>query len=207
MGERTLIFKLIKAGEAMAKQPVVKSTKQSIFLFSDLHPKGQMFAFEGGKESEEYKAMLEKGWVDTPAKLNLPEDMDTGISVEVAKAARPEDLKAMLEAYGFIVLTPEQLKAEAVKMATVAMDLGNFSDEDLIAEAERRGLKEPDQDVEEADASGDQIDSLLEKFNVDPKSLTVAELITLGNTKFDLKLRSNTREDTAIERITAAMNG
>ncbi len=178
--------------------------KVPVFLFNQENPKGQMFKFVGGKQSEEYQAMLEKGWVDTPAKLELPEEMNTGVKVEDAKNARPEDLKGLLESYGFIVLTPEQLKAEAVKMADIAMDIGNFSDEDLIAEAERRGLKEPVIESDEGDS--DKINSLLAQFNEDPESLTKAEHVELGNSLYSLGLRENMKEDTLIAKIKAAMN-
>lgn len=176
--------------------------KVPVFLFNKENPKGQMFKFVGGKQSEEYKAMLENGWVDTPAKLDLPEEMNTGVKVEDAKNARPEDLKGLLESYGFIVLTPEQLKAEAVKMADVAMDIGNFSDEDLIAEAERRGLKES-ASTNEGD---DLIQELLSQFNEDPESLTKAEHVALGNGLYSLGLRENMKEETLIEKIKTAMN-
>lgn len=177
----------------------MSKTKQPIYLFSKECPKGEMFKFEGGTESEEYKAMLEKGWFDSPAHLDLPPENDTGIPEEQAKNASPDDLKKLVESYGFIVVTPEQLKAEAVKMANVALDIENFSDEDLIAEAERRGLKQSDQSAEE-------LNDLIDRFNEDPKALNKDELVALGNNGFTLGLRSNMKEDTLIEKITAALN-
>jgi len=170
-----------------------------IYLFSKEVPKGEMFKFPGGKESAKYKQMLEDGWVTTPAKLDLPQEMKTGVTVEQAKDAHPEDLKRLLESYGFIVVTPEQLKAEAVKMAEVAMDIENFSDKDLIAEAERRGLKQGE--------GSDLIQELLSQFEENPESLTKAEHVALGNTLYSLGLRENMKEDTLIEKIKAAMNG
>jgi len=176
------------------------TTLVPIYLFSKEVPKGEMFKFPGGKESDKYKKMLEDGWVTTPAKLDLPQEMKTGVTIEQAKDAHPEDLKKLLESYGFIVLTPEQLKAEAVKMADIAMDIENFSNEDLIAEAERRGLK--DSGVE----SDSAIEALQETFDENPTDLTKDELVMLGNGKFQLGLRSNMKEDTLIEKIKAAMN-
>jgi hypothetical protein len=181
--------------------------KVPVFLFNQENPKGQMFKFVGGKQSEEYQAMLEKGWVDTPAKLELPEEMNTGVKIEDAKNARPEDLIGIIQSYGFLVLTPEQLKAEAVKMADVALDIGNFSDEDLIAEAERRGLKESNQGNSGDVGSMTELEELRDKFNEDPESLTKAEHVELGNSLYSLGLRENMKEDTLIAKIKAAMNG
>lgn len=176
-----------------------------IYLFSKESPKGEMFKFPGGKESDKYKKMLEDGWVTTPAKLDLPQEMKTGVTVEQASEAHPEDLKKLLESYGFIVLTPEQLKAEAVKMAEVAMDIENFSNEDLIAEAERRGLKESKQ--AEGQEGEHDLDVLYAQFEENPESLTKAEHVVLGNSLYSLGLRENMKEDTLIEKIKAAMNG
>lgn len=170
-----------------------------IYLFSEEVPKGEMFRFKGGKDSEEFKAMLDKGWVESPAKLDLPPSMDTGLSMEQVKNASPDDLKKLVESYGFIVVTPEQLKAEAVKMAAVALDVSNFSDEDLIAEAERRGLKQ-------SDIVADELNELTDQFNEDPESLNKDELVALGNNGFKLGLRSNMKEATLIEKIKEAMN-
>ena len=172
--------------------------KSLIYLFNEEFPKGQMFKIEGGEDSEEYKSLILKGWVDTPAKLDLPEEMDTGVTEEQAKNARPEDLKAMLESYGFIVVTPEQLKAEAVKMAEVALDIENFADEDIIAEAERRGLKQ-------SSAPADVVNSLFDRFQENPEELDKEELVELGNVGYTLGLRMNMKEETMIEKIKAAI--
>jgi len=176
------------------------TTLVPIYLFSKEVPKGEMFKFPGGKESAQYKQMLEDGWVTTPAKLDLPQEMKTGVTVEQASEAHPEDLKKLLESYGFIVLTPEQLKAEAVKMADIAMDIENFSNEDLIAEAERRGLKDSGGESDGA------IEALQETFDENPTDLTKDELVMLGNGKFQLGLRSNMKEETLIAKITEALN-
>ena len=172
--------------------------KTPIYLFSQECPKGEMFKFAGGKDSEEFKQKLAEGWVTTPAKLDLPKEMNTGVTTEQAAEAHPEDLKKLLESYGFIVVTPEQLKAEATKMADVAMDIENFSDDDIIKEAERRGLK---------DSGGDDyLQELLSQFDDNPESLTKSEHVALGNGMFSLGLRENMKEDTLIEKITTAMS-
>jgi hypothetical protein len=78
--------------------------------------------------------------------------------------------------------------------------MDNFSDEDLIAEAERRGLKKaPENETE--------LDALQERFDNDPKELIKDELVKLGNDKFKLGLRSNFNEDTLISKIAEAMKG
>lgn len=162
--------------------------KKSVYLFNDEFPKGQMF----NVTKEEEEKLLEEGWVDTPTRLDLPEEMHTGVTVEQAKEADPTTLVNLVKSYGFMVLTPEQLKAEAVKMASVALDISKFSDEALIAEAEKRGLKEPEITEE---------DDLLFRFKKEPESLTKEELVKLGNESFKLGLRSNMKEETLIEKI------
>ena len=193
----------------------VRNTIKPIFLFHKDTPKGEMFRFEGGKNSEQYKAKISEGCVDTPATLDLPADMDTGISMEKAKNADPNDLKKLVESYGFIVITPEQLKAEAVKMANIAINIENFSDEDLVTEVERRGLVLSDlsadklneiEDGESADIHGGESSSqLLEQFNEDPESLTKEEHIELGKS-LGVSLRSNWGESVMIEKITEKLN-
>ncbi|ABV74296.1 hypothetical protein BA3_0011 [Thalassomonas phage BA3] len=199
----------------------VINPKRPVFLFSQESPKGEMFSLT----EEELEAKLEDGWVDTPTRLELPEDNDTGITEEKAANARPEDLVELVKSYGFIVLTPEQLKAEANKMAEAAfnpanlsdemleeelkrrieedgfvtLNLESISDETLIAEAERRGLKQSDQGAEELNA-------LIDRFQEDPKALNKDELVALGNNGYSLGLRSNMKEDTLIAKITEALN-
>lgn len=196
------------------QQEKLINPKVSIFLFSKEKPKGEVFKFVGGKESEEYKAMLENGWFDTPAQLDLPKE-ELELTTEQVQNMRPEDLKAMLESYGFIVLTPEQLKAEVNKLVDVHIDIKEFTDEALIAEAERRGLKEGSEPVEEDEKlDTDQIintsnikedDDLLAKFKADAKSLTKEEHIILGKT-LGVNLRINFGEDTMITKINEALN-
>lgn len=201
----------------MKKQPEKEiNPKVSIYLFSQEKPKGEIFKFVGGRESEEYKAMLEKGWFITPAQLDLPEE-DLELTTEQVQKMRPEDLKAMLESYGFIVLTPEQLTAEVNKLVDVHIDIKDFTDEALIAEAERRGLKEGGEVIDdgiEEELDTDQMinttaiddkEDLLAKFKTDAKSLTKEEHIILGKT-LGLSLRINFGEDTMIAKINEVLN-
>lgn len=219
----------------------VINPKKAVYLFNQEKPKGEMFSLT----QEQLEQKLEDGWYDSPAKLNLPKDDKVGVTVEQAEDARPEHLKKILEGIGFIVLTPEQLKAEANKMADVAFDPQNLTDETLqeelkrrigeegfvsielefvhdnqiMAEAARRELIEVPDEVEQSevqDLAGEEVaeqkdptedlDELLNRFNEEPESLTVPELIVLGNTKFNLKLRTNMLEATLIEKINAALN-
>lgn len=219
----------------------VINPKKPVYLFNQENPKGQMFSLT----KEQLDQMLQEGWHDTPAKLNLPKDDKVGVTVEQAEDARPEHLKKILEGIGFIVLTPEQLKAEAQKMADVAFDpqnltdemlqeelkrrigedgfvslnLESINDETLMSEAARRELIEVPGEEEQSevqDLAGEEVaeqeepteglDELLNKFNEEPESLTVPELIVLGNTKFNLKLRTNMLEATLIQKINAALN-
>jgi hypothetical protein len=182
----------------MQKEKVL-NPKVSIFLFSKEKPTGEMFNFVGGKESDQYQEMLENGWVDTPARLNLPKESDVGITIDQAKNADPADLIKLIESFGFFVLTPEQLKAEAVKMASIALDISKFSNEEFIAEADRRGLKEQD-------GGEDSVASIFRTFEENPKSLTKEELKAFGNDSYALSLTMNHSEQTMIDKITEAMN-
>jgi hypothetical protein len=190
--------------------------KVSIYLFHKDKPQGEIFKFVGGRDSEEYEAMLEKGWVVSPAKLNLPKNDDVGITVEQAENANPTHLKIMLEKIGFIVMTPDQMKAEINKLVDVHIDIKDFTNEALIAEAERRGLKdggEPFDEDEVLDGTEGMINTsaidddedLKAKFINDPKSLTKEEHIVLGK-QLGISLRINFGEDTCIEKINEALN-
>jgi len=197
----------------MKKLERVINPKVSIYLFSKEAPKGEIFKFIGGKDSEEYKGMIENGWFDTPAQLDLPKE-ELQLTTEQVQAMRPEDLKAMLESYGFIVLTPEQLKAEVNKLISVHIDIKEFTDSALIEEAERRGLKDSGgQSDDTAELDTDQVintteidddEDLLAKFKTDAKSLTKEEHIILGK-ELGVKLRINFGEDTMIDKITSAL--
>ena len=97
-----------------------------------------------------------------------------------------------------------QLKQANAELAKAKINqktpsIADYTDQELIAEAERRGLKD---DGEESDL----IESLIEQFNEEPESLVIDELVMLGNEKFKLGLRSNMKEATLIEKIQAAMN-
>lgn len=160
-----------------------------LFLFHATAPLGLMFKLT----DKELKEKLNEGWLDSPANLTLPDNNDTGLLIEDAKNAKPDDIIKLVESYGFIVLTKEQLKAEANKMADIAFDVENLTDEMIISEAERRGLKE-------SKATNDT--SLLDEFNLDPMVLSINELVELGNDKFKLSLRTNMKKETLINKIT-----
>lgn len=181
--------------------------KVPVYLFSEECPQGEAFSFYGGKDSDEYKKMLEEGYVDTPAKLDLPVNMDTGINAEDAKNLKPQDLVAMVEKIGFYVATPEQMKAEAVKMADIALSLENFSDQDIINEAVRRGLKEPSAEDLAEDAEVVEVEeeepveiTLDVAFRENPTALTCESLIVYGK-ELGLSLMSNWKQETMIKKI------
>lgn len=181
----------------------VINPKRPIYLFNKENPKGQMLPLT----ESELKEKLDDGWFDSPSKLNLPSNDDTGVSLEQAQSANPSDLVKLVESFGFIVLTPEQLKAEAVKMADVAFDVQNLSDEMLIQEAERRGLKEQSENQNAPTDSGEVLEhEFLAQFKADPESLNIDELVKLGNDLFKLSLRTNMLEATLIAKIQAALN-
>ena len=167
-----------------------------VFLFHAECPKGEMF------DDHQVEALSEQGWVDSPAKLDLPEENKTPkLTQDQIDRARPDDLVGLVKSMGFKVMTDLELTAEINKAAAGASPAGieTFSDEELIAEAERRGLK---QSAEDAEA----LNELQDRFNEDPESLNKDELVALGNNGFKLGLRSNMKEATLIEKINAAMN-
>jgi len=183
------------------------------FLFHEDCPSGEMFT------ACDVEQKLEEGWVDTPARLKLPEngDIETGITEESVKEASAQDIVKACEAMGFIVLTPEQMKAEAVKMAEIAFNAENLRDETVIAEFERRFGNDKVEVIDHEDVQDEETEQaenepedfsvkLLAQFNEKPEALNKDELLVLGNGKFDLGLRSNMKEATMIARITAALN-
>jgi hypothetical protein len=172
-----------------------KSIVGPTYLFHEDCPKGEIF---NGKEVE---ARLKDGWTDSPPEMDIPED--TGLSIDDVKNATPDDVIDAVRAMGFIVLTTEQLKAEANKMASVIMDFDNFDDDTIAAEYNRR-FGDTVEDAEEVEE--DPVERLKAQFNEDPDSLNKDELISLGNLCYSVGLRSNMKISTMIAKITNAMN-
>lgn len=147
---------------------------------------------------------LEKdGWVKSPALLDLPkEDYAAKMDADQIERARPEDLVGLVKTMGFKVLSEVEFEAEMnkAKFSAAPVTIESFSDEELIAEAERRGLKDSGGESEGA------IEALQETFDENPTDLTKDELVMLGNGKFQLGLRSNMKEETLIAKITEVLN-
>lgn len=123
------------------KKELPKSKMAKVYMFHEDCPTGEMF------NPDQVEGLEKKGWVDTPARLNLPENLDTGVTEEELESMGPEELKQKLEGYGFIVITQEQLQAEANKMAAGAIDIAadhlkleDLPDEKIIDEVYRRNL-------------------------------------------------------------------
>ncbi len=57
------------------------------------------------------------GWVDTPAKLDLPEVEAVNPTVEDIERVEPQELVSMVKALGFMVLTEIEFMAEVSKAA------------------------------------------------------------------------------------------
>lgn len=160
-------------------------------------PKGEIVNLSQAEKLEQ------DGWVKSPALLDLPkEDNAAKMDADQVERARPEDLVGLVKAMGFKVLSEVEFEAEMnkAKFSAVPVTIGSFSDEELIAEAERRGLKDSGGESEGA------IEALQETFNENPTDLTKGELVMLGNGKFQLGLRSNMKEETLIAKITEALN-
>lgn len=159
-------------------------------------------------DSEQVDQLKSEGWVNSPALLDLPKQSEkVKIDLDQAKNARPEDLVGMVRSMGFTVLTDVELEVMKNKASFTAtpLTIESFSDEELINEAERRGLKSAEDDHEQSKEN--ELQLLQDMFNEEPESLTISELVTLGNDKFKLGLRSNMKEATLIEKINVAMNG
>ena len=196
------------------KRPIqekVINPKIRIYLFHKDTPQGEIFSFFDGRESEEYKAMLEKGYVDTPTKLNLPKNNDVGITVKQAENADPSHLKIMLEKIGFIVMTPDQMKAEVNKVIGAVIDIKEFTDEDEVVDEADSIINTSNMTKEELAGINTGSEEakeliLLSEFKEDPVSLNKDELVYLGNTMFKLGLRMSMLEDTLIAKIKEAIN-
>jgi len=159
-------------------------------------PKGEIVNLSQAEQLEQ------DGWVKSPALLDLPkEDNAAKMDADQIERARPEDLVGLVKTMGFKVLSEVEFEAEMnkAKFSAVPVTIESFSDEELIAEAERRGLKD-------SGGSTASVDDLLNQFNEDPESLTKAEHVELGNTLYSLGLRENMKEATLIEKINAAIN-
>ncbi|CAM0050167.1 hypothetical protein VPHD478_0007 [Vibrio phage D478] len=158
-------------------------------------PKGEIVNLSQAEQLEQ------DGWVKSPALLDLPkEDNAAKMDADQIERARPEDLVGLVKTMGFKVLSEVEFEAEMnkAKFSAVPVTIESFSDEELIAEAERRGLKNSGGD--------DLMQELLSQFEEDPESLSKAELVALGNTLYSLGLRENMKEETLIDKIKAAMN-
>lgn len=176
--------------------------KKAIYLFNAEKPQGEMFSLT----KDEIQAMLEDGWVDTPALLDLPVNMDTGLTLEKVNNADPKELISVIEGYGFIVLTPEQLAAQAEKMANAALNADNLTDATVLEQAKLRGFVGDDVELEEKDHEEEVLLSVEEQFEVEPEVLTKPELIQYGNEVFGLELKMTMKEATLIDKIKEAKN-
>lgn len=169
-----------------------------LWMYHAKCPKGEIVNLSQAEQLEQ------DGWVKSPALLDLPkEDNAAKMDADQIERARPEDLVGLVKTMGFKVLSEVEFEAEMnkAKFSAVPVTIESFSDEELIAEAERRGLKQSTED------GGDLLQELLSQFDEDPESLTKAEHVALGNGLYSLGLRENMKEDTLIEKIKAAMNG
>ena len=160
-----------------------------VFLFHKDEPEGVIY----DDRIDDLDELRQAGWVDSPADFKV-ETNEFSITSEQAETARPEDLVNMVKAMGYNVLTEIEMTG---KIAQASKALADYSNEELIAEAEKRGLKDPTVDFD--------ADGLHGRFFESPTALTKEELVFLGNTKYKLGLRSSFSEATLIDKINAAM--
>lgn len=179
--------------------------KMTCFYHKDF-PKGKSFLID--EVEEKFEKMVSDGWVDSPAKLNLPKDDSLDITEDQVSSLNPDDLVKLVESLGFKVFTPEMLKAEIEKFSTASVNLEDCNSEAMIAELEKRGAITVSGKQEEVSDSGAVIlDKMQEVFNVNPKQLNKDELVRLGKERYGLHLMVSWKEDTLITKIKEAMAG
>ena len=150
--------------------------------------------------SEEIEQYKEDGWLDSPATLDIPEEAMQGMDAEELEAATPDQIIEKVEAMGFIVMSPEQLKAEANKMASTVLDIGKFEDEVIFAEFNKRTGTKPAlvPDLKKSP------DALINRFLADHSDLTDDELVELGS-EYKLGLRLNFSREVMCSKIHEAI--
>lgn len=173
------------------------SQKYSLFLYRQDCVKGEMFNLTA-EQIEEYKA---DGWLDSPESLDIPEEP---ISVEEVESMSPDGLIKKVEGMGFIVMSPEQLKAEANKMASVVLDIGKFDDEVIEAEYNNRFNTETKADESNVVVINSDI-PLINRFLANPDSLSEDELVELGS-DYKLGLRKSFSRDTMVAKLNEAIS-
>lgn len=161
--------------------------KTRLYLFSEEAPKGQVFNLT----ETELEAKLDDGWAESPADLDLTEEEPEMPTEEEVKAASPSQLVAMVRELGYHVMTDVELAKEKAGTFTLA----DVSDDDLISEAEKRGLKQPEDNTQE----------LVARFFEEPTSLTKEELVVVG-AAHGLELKMQMKEENMIAKIGEAMN-
>lgn len=170
----------------MQKQP---NDKKRMYLFSEECPEGQIFDVT----EEELEELLDSGWAESPSELDLPEKEPEAPTAEQVEKAKPGDLVAMVKNLGYHVMTDVELAQANAKAGN--FDIAKVSDDDLVTEAERRGLKQPEDNTQE----------LVARFFENPKSLTKEELVVVG-AAHGLELKMQMKEENMIAKIGEAMN-
>lgn len=184
-----------------------KKGSPSVFMYHMDCPKGQLF------KPAQVDQLVQAGWVDTPAKLDLPVQETKPppeLSQEQIERARPGDLVGLVKGMGYKVMTPIEYEAMTHKAQAgnnSGFALADYTNAEIIAEAEKRGLKEQDPHVqaEEGPEQGTgTLGQLAEQFKADPHSLVVDELVLLGNQQYGLDLKDSLQAKTLISRISKA---
>lgn len=119
-----------------------------------------------------------------------------------------------------------EMERRNLTQVTTQLDISTLTDEELLAETNSRGYintaidkdavgqgtKETvnkdvvnSDELEEPEEPEDKTDLLINKFNEDPESLTVEELVELGSV-YSLGLRASFKKETMIEKIIDALN-
>lgn len=159
------------------------------FLFHLNEPKGRIFTLK-----DDIKAKLAEleaeGWVDTPAKLDLPPEEKTDVTAEQVQNMAPDEIVGFVRAMGFVVMTPDELEAEKVKAREIAL-------------AEASVQHNVPEDIESEGVAQTEV-AIAEVFASDPEALTKEQLIEFGNANYDLGLTRSMKEATLIEKIKAA---
>lgn len=145
------------------------------YLYHQNTPKGEIF----DTEEVDIETLLEDGWLDSPATLDIPEELPE-MTVEKVKRLAPDELISLVKGLGFLVMSQMEFDAEINKALLPTI---------------------PETSGAETITSND---NLLDIFNESPTDLNKEDLIILGNNVYKLSLRMTMKEETLINHIKAA---
>ena len=100
--------------------PLPKAKPAQIILYHNDCRGGKSFNLD--KAQEDYEELVDKGWVDTPAKLEELEVKEVEVTAEEVEAMSPNQLVKKVKAMGFHVLTDVELAAKIAEATPQPVD-------------------------------------------------------------------------------------